>query len=107
MIGRPLLCPVLRLPQPLELLRLRRFAPRDRVTTTLPGHRLVVPEPGAFLAQWNAIWERGHYAFSTTNPAPRILDCGANVGLASLYWKRTHPGARITAFEADPKIAAM
>ena len=36
---------------------------------------------------------------------PRILDCGANVGLASLYFKKRYPEARVTAFEADPAIA--
>ena len=49
----------------------------------------------------------GSLAFETGNPAPRILDCGANVGLASLFFKRRYPSARITAFEADPAIAAL
>ena len=35
---------------------------------------------------------------------PRILDCGANVGLASLFFKRRCPSARITAYEADPAL---
>ena len=42
--------------------------------------------------------------FCSTQPTPRILDCGANVGLASLYFKRLYPQARITAYEADPDI---
>jgi FkbM family methyltransferase len=33
---------------------------------------------------------------------PRILDCGANIGLASLFFAWRHPGARISAFEPGP-----
>lgn len=57
--------------------------------------------------QWHDIFVLGSLAFETTEPAPRILDCGANVGLGSLFYKRQYPAARITAFEADPAIAAL
>ena len=60
-----------------------------------------------FCPQWHDIFVTGSLAFETANPAPRILDCGANVGLASLFFKRHYPAARITAFEADPAIAAL
>ena len=57
--------------------------------------------------QWDDIFVRRSLAFTTDEAAPRILDCGANLGLASLFFKRCYPKARITAFEADPAIAAM
>ena len=60
-----------------------------------------------FCPQWHDIFVRGSLAFETSGSAPRILDCGANVGLASLFFKRRYPAARITAFEADPAIAAL
>ena len=44
---------------------------------------------------------------STATSTPRILDCGANVGLASLFFRRLYPQARITAFEADPALFAI
>jgi FkbM family methyltransferase len=47
------------------------------------------------------------YAFKTDNPAPRIIDGGANIGLATIFLKNCYPMARITAFEADPTIAAI
>jgi len=60
-----------------------------------------------FCPQWYDIFVERSLAFESAKPAPRILDCGANIGLASLFFKRQHPGARITAFEADPVIAGL
>ena len=37
--------------------------------------------------------------FKTQNPV--ILDCGANIGLSVIYFKRKYPKAKITAFEPD------
>lgn len=55
--------------------------------------------------QFHDIFVRETLRVSLRTDAPRILDCGANVGLASLYFRARYPGARITAFEADPRIA--
>jgi FkbM family methyltransferase len=46
----------------------------------------------------------GHeqYRFDARTSRPRILDCGAHIGLSVLYFKRTCPRARITAFEPNP-----
>jgi FkbM family methyltransferase len=57
--------------------------------------------------QWDEIFIHSSLAFETHVQEPRILDCGANIGLASLYFKRRYPRARITAFEADPALAAV
>ena len=57
--------------------------------------------------QWDDIFVKGTLAFGSASPAPRILDCGANVGLASLFFRRLYPEARITAFEADPALFAI
>jgi FkbM family methyltransferase len=61
----------------------------------------------SFCPQWQDIFVRRVLAFRSNNPAPRILDCGANVGLASLFFKRAYPAARVTAIEADPSLFAM
>ncbi|MDD2676634.1 MAG: FkbM family methyltransferase [Methylacidiphilaceae bacterium] len=47
------------------------------------------------------------YEFRSANPAPRILDCGANIGLATLFFKLCYPESRIDAFEVDPNLAAL
>jgi FkbM family methyltransferase len=45
----------------------------------------------------------GTYSFATPNPAPRILDCGANIGMATLFFKALYPAASITAVEPAPE----
>lgn len=55
--------------------------------------------------QWDDLFVRRSLRFTPANGAPRILDCGANIGLATLWLKRAFPAARITAFEADPVVA--
>jgi FkbM family methyltransferase len=57
--------------------------------------------------QWDDIFVREVLAFETKERTPRIIDCGANIGLASLYYTRQYPHARLTAIEADPTLAAI
>lgn len=65
------------------------------------------PDPSAFASQWYDVMIKRTLAVTLDSPAPRVLDCGAHVGLMSLWMKRQWPAARVTAFEADPAIAAM
>ncbi len=57
--------------------------------------------------QWKDIFVDRSLAFYADHDTPRIFDCGANIGLASLFFKSCYPSARITAFEADPAIAEV
>ena len=41
------------------------------------------------------------YYFSALSPEPLIVDCGSNIGLAVLYFKRLYPKCRVIAFEPD------
>jgi len=49
------------------------------------------------------IFIRKEYHFNTDKKDPFILDCGAHIGLSTLYFKRIYPEAKITAFEPNPK----
>lgn len=44
------------------------------------------------------------YRFRSSRPDPKILDCGANIGLSIIYFKHLYPEAEIVAFEPDPQI---
>lgn len=48
------------------------------------------------------IFTHEEYRFDSRAAAPRIVDCGAHIGLSVLYFKRRFPSARITAFEPNP-----
>jgi len=61
----------------------------------------------SFCPQWQDIFVKRALDFATASPAPRILDCGANIGVASLFFRKRYPKARITAFEADPSLFAL
>ena len=45
------------------------------------------------------IFENHVYNFNSKTEAPYIIDAGANIGLAVLYWKKKYPKAKIIAFE--------
>lgn len=86
--------------------RLARL-PRYRETTThLPGFPFQIPDGPSFLASWEENFDRQIYQFKPRTKDVRILDCGANVGVSSLFFHRNFPNAKITAFEPDPKIFA-
>lgn len=76
-------------------------------TIELMGYRLRYADLLTLCPQWYDLFVTGAYRFQAASPTPRILDAGANVGLASLYFKRLYPRARITAYEADPAICAL
>jgi len=90
-----------------EIIRLSRM-PRYRATyTNLLGPLFELPDAASFLASWEEIFERQIYDFKTISDHPRILDCGSNVGVSCVFFKKRFPNSRITAFEPDPKIFAF
>lgn len=90
----------------MERARLAGMPRYVETTTDLPGFKFKIPDAASFLASWEEIFDREIYNFSPTNDTPRILDCGANVGVSALYFRKHFPKAKITAFEPDPKIFA-
>ena len=88
--------------------QLARTIPRRTAGTIhMLDYELQYADLLSFCPQWHDIFVEGALEFCATSDAPRILDCGANVGLASLFFKRRFPAARITAYEADPALFAI
>jgi FkbM family methyltransferase len=68
------------------------------------GFDLLIPDAMSFLFSYQEIFVERIYEFKAETSAPKILDLGANIGLSILFFKSLYPQAKITAFEADPKI---
>ncbi len=90
----------------LEKRRISRL-PRYEIGETnklLKDHVIKYCDSKSCISAFKAIFEAGIYHFDTTSLNPLILDCGANIGLATVFWKTNYPNSKIIAFEADPKI---
>jgi FkbM family methyltransferase len=79
----------------------------------VPGH-LVIGEKNfryadmhSFYYQTLQIFGERLYDFQADGIAPVIIDCGAHIGLASLFFKECYPDARIYAFEADAALTEV
>jgi FkbM family methyltransferase len=59
-------------------------------------------DPPSFWQAYHEVFMRQVYFFASDEDAPLIFDCGANIGLATLYFKTLYPQSRIEAFEPDP-----
>jgi FkbM family methyltransferase len=106
-VGGPLAMALPALPGPAEAVRLR-LLPRHRPTSTrLTGRQVQIPDAATFLAGVEAIFARRSYDFASSDPAPLIIDCGANIGLSSIFFKQRYPASRVIAYEPDPQLCAM
>lgn len=87
-----------------EIQRLQLYDRYVPTTTSLLDHPTRIVDTASFLSAYSAIFEDEIYAFEPDGKAPTIIDGGANIGLATLYWKKEWPEAEIIAFEPDPDI---
>lgn len=78
-----------------------------RTHVSFGKYQLEVPDVMSFLWQYKEIYADEFYLFNSDNPAPVILDCGANIGMSVLYFKELYPDAKISAFEAEPEIIQL
>lgn len=91
-----------------ELRRLEALPRGTRVTTKLLVKPSLETFDGASLAaQYRQIFKREAFAFHAPCSAVRILDCGANIGMFTIYCRRRYPESRIIAFEPDPTVFAL
>lgn len=86
---------------------LQSFPRRVPGRLLVDGRELRYVDLHSFYYQSVQILSNRLYDIRTDETAPLILDCGAHIGLASLFFARRFPGATIHAFEADPAIAEV
>lgn len=61
----------------------------------------------AFLDAYAEVFGENVYHFESTHVSPYIIDAGANLGLASCYFKSRFPKAQVVAFEPDPRMQEL
>jgi len=76
----------------------------ELMTTRLYGNTTEFTSPFWFLHSIEEIFIDEVYKFNPGRKDAVILDCGANIGLSVLYFKKISPGSRVIAFEADPNV---
>jgi FkbM family methyltransferase len=83
-------------------LRARRAVQRPPRLARFLGHRVGYRDFDALIGLYEEVYLRRHYPFRPKRPDPLVIDCGANIGVATLYVKAIAPDARVVAFEPDP-----
>jgi len=68
------------------------------------GQKLTFPDAASFAAIFEEVFHKNVYKFISEKPAPTIIDCGANIGISAIYFKRLYPNSKIWAFEPDNTI---
>lgn len=71
------------------------------------GYDLQIIDGPSFVWQYKEIFLDEYYKFLSlikTSEKKIIYDCGANIGMSILYFKKLYPHSKIIAFEADPNI---
>lgn len=92
-----------------DLIREIKLNRTERYKTVYPkfqGIKFHVVDGVSFVSGKREIFDRDIYRFSTKAETPIIIDCGANIGLSVIYFKKLYPNAIIEAFEPDPNIFA-
>lgn len=86
-------------------LRHRRFAKPVEVRHV--GRPIRLFDGPSFLSAWDEIFVNRSYDVGECRRTPRLVDAGANLGLAALYWKQRYGSIRYVGFEPDPQVAAL
>jgi len=67
------------------------------------GHRVRYSNRSSILFLVHEIFAHCAYDFTPARPDPLIVDCGANVGMAALFFRLRFPGSRVVAVEPHPR----
>lgn len=74
---------------------------------TLGTLSVLYKRPYELSKTYKEIFECEIYRFETLSIIPVIIDCGANIGISSLYFKTIYPNATLIAFEPDESLAEI
>jgi len=71
------------------------------------GRPLAFSDAASLLSAHQEIFSREMFRLPAVSEPSMIIDGGANIGLATLYFKRRYPEVEVMAIEADPEIGNL
>lgn len=74
----------------------------EEVTINFFEFKVIGPNASTLLYLFQEIFLGNEYNFRSSNSKPKIIDCGSNIGVSILYFKRLFPESEITAIEPNP-----
>ncbi len=83
-------------------LRLSLGLPRKGIPANLAGFHVSYFDQYTLSFLFREIFVRQVYRLKMSDPEPLILDCGANLGMATLFFKFLYPECQVRCFEPDP-----
>ncbi len=87
-----------------QLRRRPRFTP---ATVVFAKRQIHLCDAASFLSAWDEIFVNRIYEIAGRDGAvPCLVDAGANIGLAALFWKWRYGNFRYLGIEPDPGVAA-
>lgn len=84
-----------------RLMGLPRYFP---TTTNFMGRTLNLVDAASYLYMCDEIFLKKNYEFEASRKDPFIIDCGANIGLSVIFFKKLYPDSKIIAFEPDYNV---
>lgn len=87
-----------------DFLKFKTIKDQGRYRSKLFGKPVIITSPFWYLHSLEELFLDEVYKFTSKNPTPYILDCGANYGFSILYFKKLFPDCEIVAFEPDKQI---
>jgi FkbM family methyltransferase len=91
----------------MELKRIQNIPRFIKAQSNILGTPVTFVDASSFLFMYDEIFEKGIYNFKNSSKKPYIIDCGANIGLSIIYFKKTYPLSTILGFEPDPDICQI
>jgi len=90
-----------------KLMLIARFQPRRTKPIRLVGFNVSYASVELLRDVFREIFVDRLYGIETDKACLRIIDAGANIGLAMLFFKLVAPDCRVTCFEPDPRNCAI
>lgn len=79
-----------------------KYYPESEVEQEIFGFKVSANSPQTLLSLFIEIFIDEVYYFASEAENPKIIDCGANLGMSVLYFKHLYPQASIIAIEPNP-----